>query len=422
MGDARHGALHGALGLGLAADPTADAPRWAALWRPAPDGADTPGTLVWSGPEARLPRKLAARVPRGGWAADVLRLTPPLTDHHVHGGDGVDAATSPTAALRTWLGRRRRAGVGAVLASLPALSAADLAAALERLAPLVHEGALAGVHLEGPFLSPARAGAHHPGVLCTPDSPAGQAVLAVLRQVPEGVVRTVTLAPELPGAERLGAELAGTGIVPCPGHTDADARTIGAAVERWAAASEAWSSGAASSAVGREPVVTHLFNAMRPFHHRDPGPLPTLLAAARRGRVRAEVIADGVHVAPELLQLLFEDPALAPQLVLVSDAVAATDAPAGVDLRLGPATVHAGDDAPRLGPASAGTEACPPLAGGARDLTASVSALLRAGLPADAVLRAAVHTPRRSLPERTPPPGILVWTHDGGRRVLLPAP
>lgn len=274
---------------------------------------------------------------RPGGHARARRITPPLADHHVHGGAGVDLATSGAEDVRRWLAELRAAGASVVLGSLPALVPADLAAALERLRPLWEDGALAGVHLEGPFLSPARAGAQHPDALCAPDSAAGRRVRALLRAQPRGFVRTLTLAPELPGAREVAAELEAAGTVLCLGHTDAGPAEVAAALD--------WPRPRAAAT----PVATHLFNGMRPFHHRDPGPVPTLLAAARRGRLRLELVADGAHVAPELMELILEDPDLAAQTCLVSDAIAATGAPCGTVHRLGPAVVHAAPDAPRLG-------------------------------------------------------------------------
>lgn len=438
----------------VGADPGADSQDWVALWADDPPDAEraaaphavTPpaGRLVWAGPAGAAPRALLARVPAHRWQEHWTRISPPLMDHHVHGGDGVDLATSPAVDVRAWLLAQRTAGLGAVLGSLPALAPADLDAALARLRPLWEEGLLAGVHLEGPFLSPARAGAHSPAALCVPGSAAGHAVREILRAQPPGLVRTLTLAPELPGAAALEAELAAAGTVLCLGHTDVDAAGATAALARWADGGRAGSGGTVGSSTsigsggpgGPTPVVTHLFNALRPFHHRAPGPAPVLLDAARRGRLRLELIADDVHVAPELVDLLVGDPGLAPALCLVSDAVAATGAALGTEHRLGPNPVYAGVGAPRLGragvPAEGGSgrdvatgpapdaERAPesaPLAGGARSLPASVGALLRRGLPVDAVLRAATHVPLQSLPGLSPD-GILLWDPDGSSRVL----
>ncbi|MCK6090497.1 N-acetylglucosamine-6-phosphate deacetylase [Micrococcus endophyticus] len=420
--------LRAATGPSVPAEPGGDPQDLTVVWEEpaagrAPDDA-APVRLRWAGPAAEAPRGLLGRVRPGGHAR-ARRITPPLADHHVHGGAGVDLATSGADDVRRWLAELRAAGASVVLGSLPALAPADLAPALERLRPLWEDGALAGVHLEGPFLSPARAGAQHPAALCAPDSAAGRRVRELLRAQPRGFVRTLTLAPELPCAREVAAELEAAGTVLCLGHTDAGPAEVAAALD--------WPRAGTSATPVATPVATHLFNGMRPFHHRDPGPVPTLLAAARRGRLRLELVADGAHVAPELMALILEDPDLAAQTCLVSDAIAATGAPCGTVHRLGPAVVHAAPDAPRLGePAEdgRGSEAAgpadggrAPLAGGRRTLVEAVTALLAAGLDADAVLRAAVHVPRRSLAE-TPAPeledGALVWG-EGRPLVALPA-
>ena len=422
------GPLRSARAPWVAADHGAAPVEWLVTWAETPEAGpgDDGARLVWAGPAEAAPREVVAAAAEPGVGRDAVRVTGPLLDHHVHGGAGVDLATSPVGDVAAWLERGRRAGVGTVIGSLPALPAADLASALDRLRPLWEEGSLAGVHLEGPFLSPARAGAHDRAALCTPASAAGHAVRAALRGRPRGLVRTMTLAPELAGSAALERELAAAGTVPCLGHTDADLPAARAALDRWEALRRRTER---SGGRAPRPVVTHLFNAMRGFHHREPGPLPLLLDAARRGRLRLELIADDVHVSHHLVDLLLGDPALAPAVCLVSDAVAATGAAPGTRHRLGPRTIHAGHDAPRLGrtPASTGAEEAP-LAGGRRSLADSVAALLRRGLDPDAVLRAATHVPRESLgaeacdgddPARA---GVVVWGPAGTRTVLVRTP
>ncbi|MGC5048814.1 N-acetylglucosamine-6-phosphate deacetylase [Micrococcus porci] len=405
----------------VGADPGAAPVRVSAVWSAGPDGA----LLVWAG--------LAERVPQELWEtavdAPALRLSPALTSHHVHGGAGVDLATSPAADVRSWLAAQRQAGVGAVVGSLPTLTEDALAAALDRLRPLWAEGLLAGVHLEGPFLSPARAGAHDPALLLTPLSPAGRRVRALIAAQPEGFVRTLTLAPELPGTDALTRELTGAGVVVCPGHTDADAATTRAWLQT---ADDARAAATAAGFPAPTPVATHLFNAMRGFHHRAPGPLPALLGAARAGRARLELIGDGVHVDDEVLTAILGDPGLAPAACLVSDAVAATGATRGTPHRLGSLPIHAAQDGPRVGADEPTSPAEATLAGGAADLPAIVGRLLHSGLDPDAVLRAATHVPARTLgrrhavpagaPETTahavPGGDVLMWAPDGAVTVL----
>lgn len=157
-----------------------------------------------------------------------------------------------------------------------------------------------GAHLEGPFLSPRRAGTHPVGRLLDPDR-------ELMRQwLGTGQVRTVTLAPELPGAMHLLSELVTAGIVVSVGHSDANAVTAHAAFDSGASA------------------VTHVFNAMRPLHHREPGLIGVALT---RSDVAVQVIADGIHVAPDVLRLICA--AAGRRTVLVTDAMAAAAMPDG---------------------------------------------------------------------------------------------
>ncbi|HEX5671694.1 MAG TPA: N-acetylglucosamine-6-phosphate deacetylase, partial [Acidimicrobiia bacterium] len=155
-----------------------------------------------------------------------------------------------------------------------------------------------GVHLEGPFLSPQRAGAHPLNYLLDPDWRLLEPIMAA------GQVTMVTLAPELPGATELISRLASSGVVVSLGHSDATAAQAG----------RGFDSGART--------VTHLFNAMRPFSPRDPGIAGTALS---RSDVYLGIIADGVHVSPEVLLTVWR--AAASRTYVVTDAIAA----AGMD-------------------------------------------------------------------------------------------
>jgi len=164
------------------------------------------------------------------------------------------------------------------------------AAAPERPGPRI-----LGVHLEGPFLSPNRAGAHRPDLLRVPDP---DWLEATLDRHP-GLVRIVTLAPELPGALDLIELCVDRGVVVSLGHTDATAEQ----------AEDAFDAGAT--------MVTHLFNAMRPLRHRDPG---VIGAAVARDGIHVGLIADGAHVDPRVAAFFAR--ALGPRrTVLVSDSV-----------------------------------------------------------------------------------------------------
>lgn len=157
-----------------------------------------------------------------------------------------------------------------------------------------------GVHQEGPFLSPARRGAHDPDLLRQPDAAGVDRVLAA-------GPRIVTLAPELPGALEAIARLAGAGILVSVGHSDASLEVARAGF--WAGAR----------------MATHLFNAMSPLGHRAPGVPGAVLTT---GWVTAGLIADGLHVAPALLEMAARLKG-ASGLTLTSDAVAAAGSPPG---------------------------------------------------------------------------------------------
>ena len=192
---------------------------------------------------------------------------------------------------------------------------------LATLADLVRDGHFAGIHLEGPFLSPAQPGAHEPGLLRQPDPASVQQLITAGR----GALTVVTLAPELPGAEAAIAQFLEAGVRVAFGHTDADQDVAAAALDAGAS------------------VTTHLFNAMRSIHHRKPGPIPRLLADPR---VSVELIADGFHVHPDVLRMAVA--AAGPdRVMLVTDAMAASGMPDG-EFRLGGRSVDVREGQARL--------------------------------------------------------------------------
>jgi N-acetylglucosamine-6-phosphate deacetylase len=215
-----------------------------------------------------------------------------------------------------------------------------------------------GCHLEGPFLSPARLGMHPAAARRDPDAALLERLLAA------GAVTHVTLAPELPGALELIALLRSRGIVAACGHTEATA----------AEAHAAFDAGAAH--------VTHLFNAMRPFAHRDPG---IAGAALVRDDVTVELILDGNHVADDAAQVALRS--AAGRIVLVTDAMAAAGArdgrwsmgPVPVDVRGG--VVRTLDGV---------------LAGSVLTMAGAVRSLLRLGATLERAVDAATRTPARA--------------------------
>ncbi len=290
-----------------------------------------------------------------------VTLAPGFVDAHNHGGGGAAYGDGPEAA-RTAAAAHLRHGTTTLVASLVTESHETLLASCRDLAGLVEDGTLAGLHLEGPWLSPAHPGAHDPALLTAPEPAAVEALLDAAR----GTLRMVTLAPELPGALDAIGLLADAGVTAAIGHTDADYET----------AREALAAGARAG--------THLFNAMPPLHHRAPGPVAALLGSP----AYVELIADGVHLHPAVLRLAAE--AAPGRFVLVTDAMSASCRGDG-DYALGPLSVEVRDGVARV----AGTET---IAGSTLTMAAAVRYAVRTtGLPLAEVLRSATSTPAAML-------------------------
>ncbi len=253
-----------------------------------------------------------------------------------------------------------------MLASLVTDTHPAMVCSVRELSLLVQDGALAGVHLEGPWLSPRRSGAHQPGSLSEPDPASVDSLLAA----GDGAVRMVTLAPELPGGIAAVRQLAAAGVVAAIGHTDAT----------YDVARDALDAGAR--------VGTHLFNAMRGLHHREPGPVGALLESD----AHVELIADGVHLHPAVLRTAFA--AKAGRCVLVTDAMAGAGATDG-DYRLGPMSIEVRDGVARLADGGSGRGA---IAGSTLTMDAAVRYAVReAGLPLLDVVHAASTAPAAVL-------------------------
>jgi N-acetylglucosamine-6-phosphate deacetylase len=248
------------------------------------------------------------------------RVTPGLVDVHCHGGGGGDVG-GDDAAIEAAAARHRSAGTTTMLASLVSAPIDVLADQVSRLRDHVAAGTVAGIHLEGPWIAASRCGAHDPRALRPPERSDVDRLLRLAR----GTLRMVTLAPELPGAPDAVRHLVDAGVVVAVGHTDADAATVRAAVDAGAT------------------VATHLFNAMPPLLHREPGPVGALLADPR---VTVELIDDGAHVDPLVVDLAIT--AAGPRRwMLVTDAIAAAGQGDGA-LRLGGLDVIVTDGEARL--------------------------------------------------------------------------
>lgn len=222
-------------------------------------------------------------------------LLPGFIDLHQHGGGGADV-TRAGADMAAAVAFHRAHGTTGGLVSLMAQPVEALCRQLEWAADLTASGVIDGVHLEGPFLAAARCGAQRPESLLSPDLP----TLRKLLDAGRDCVRTVTIAPELPGALELISELVGRGVVAAIGHTDAT-----------------YDEAAAGLAAGAT-LATHLFNAMGSFTHRNPGPSIAALDAG----VPVEMINDGVHVHDALVRLVGRSSPHS--LVLITDAISAT--------------------------------------------------------------------------------------------------
>ncbi|MBF4582240.1 amidohydrolase family protein [Curtobacterium sp. VKM Ac-2865] len=224
-------------------------------------------------------------------------VVPGFVDLHVHGALGHDFASCSADQARAAVAHHASRGTTTMVASIATGTPDATVAALRRLGPLVDEGVLAGLHLEGPWLSPARRGAHAAELLHAPTP----AEVDTYLDAAAGTLRVVTLAPELPGALDAVARLTAAGVVVAIGHTDADADTVTRAVDAGAR------------------LVSHVFNGMPPLHHRAPGPVGVALTDPR---LHVEAIVDGHHLDDVTVDLVRRS--TGGRMVLVSDAMAAT--------------------------------------------------------------------------------------------------
>jgi N-acetylglucosamine-6-phosphate deacetylase len=231
-------------------------------------------------------------------------IVPGFVDIHCHGGGGDAFTSSDPVKIRKAASAHRKHGTTTMLASLVSRPVPELADQVSALAELVQEGVVAGIHLEGPFLSAARCGAHDPAILCPPE----QTAVTKLLDAGKGTVRMITVAPELEGAVQAVRQLVDNNVLAAIGHTDATEAQVRPAVDAGAS------------------VATHLFNGMRPLHHREPGPIGALLDDER---VTVELICDLVHLHPTAVRLAARHAGLK-RTVLITDAIAAAGVGDGV--------------------------------------------------------------------------------------------
>jgi len=295
--------------------------------------------------------------------ADGALVAPGFVDIHCHGGGGASGEAGPDD-IRRAAAFHRSHGTTSIVISL---ATAPMELMLQRLADIAavadQDDRILGAHLEGPYLSPAHRGAHDERLLCAPTLAAVREILATAN----GHLRQITLAPERAPEGVIEALVAG-GVRVAVGHTAATGEQ----------AASAFAHGAS--------ILTHAFNGMPGLHHREPGPV---LAAWRNPSVTIEVIADGVHVHPDAIAMLF---ALAPgRMALVTDAIAAAGAPDG-DYPLGAFVATVRDGIARIGASGS-------LAGSTLTMDRAVRTVIGAGIAPEDAIRAATSTPARTLGE-----------------------
>ncbi len=307
-------------------------------------------------------------------------ILPGLVDLHCHGGNGGDFPSGDEDSARQALSFLHASGTTTLLASMVTAQREDLLRGIELFVRLAEEGLVAGIHLEGPFLSHARCGAQNPAYLLDPDL----GLMEELVTAAAGKLATMTYAPELPGAAALVDLMTSHGVTPSLGHTDCDDATAAASL---AAAREGLGS-AGFDGVSSLPTVTHLFNGMPPLHHRSPGPIAACLRAAQQGRAVLELIADGTHLDPATVATVFQLVGSS-NIVLVSDSMAAAGLADG-NYMLGPSPVTVANGVATLDSTGA-------IAGGTATMLDVVRHAVRAGVDLTDSVRSASSVPAAVL-------------------------
>ncbi len=267
--------------------------------------------------------KLAAEAPAGAPARDLSGhwIVPGFVDIHNHGGGGASFTSGTVDDVLKGVRTHHEHGTTTLVASTVTGEMDFLAQRAGLLSELVEQGDLAGIHFEGPFISPCRKGAHSEALLRDPDPSEVRKLIDAAR----GMARMVTLATELPGGIDSVRLLAEHGVIAAVGHTDATYEQTVEAIEAGAT------------------VATHLFNAMPVLGHRAPGPIAALLEDER---VTVELINDGTHLHPAALELAFHR-AGAGRVAFITDAMDAAGFGDG-QYQLGPLAVEVKEGVARL--------------------------------------------------------------------------
>jgi N-acetylglucosamine-6-phosphate deacetylase len=273
------------------------------------ESIDTPLVLIDDGHIVRFGRRDNIGIPSGAKHQDFpdATIAPGFVDLHIHGGAGHDVMEASDAALEKISSHLAKTGVTSFCPTTVTASVEATLHALEHLGKAVQKQSLPGaqpigIHLEGPFISAAKCGVHPVSEIKDPSLD----LLDRFWQASHGTIKIVTLAPELPGAIEFTGACVAKKIVVSLGHSNADAAATKACIDAGAR------------------HATHTFNAMRTLDHREPGILGVVLSD---DRVSADIIVDGVHVAPEMVKLFLR--AKGAKAVLITDAISATGMPNG---------------------------------------------------------------------------------------------
>ncbi|MFE6361181.1 N-acetylglucosamine-6-phosphate deacetylase [Streptomyces sp. NPDC057806] len=300
--------------------------------RPAPTGPQTvlmgahvalPTGVIDNGQVVIEGDRIAATAQENAQVIDVTGhyLVPGFVDIHNHGGGGASFTSGTVEDVLQGIDTHRRHGTTTLVTSTVTGDMDFLAQRAGFLSELAEQGDIAGIHFEGPFISPCRKGAHSEELLRDPDP----AEVRKLIDAARGWARMVTLATELPGGIDSVRLLAEHGVIAAIGHTDATYEQTVEAIDAGAT------------------VATHLFNAMPALGHRAPGPIAALL---EDDRITVELINDGTHLHPASLQLAFHH-AGADRVAFITDAMDAAGFGDGRYM-LGPLEVEVADGVARL--------------------------------------------------------------------------
>src|ERR1700683_891320 len=330
--------------------------------------------LVEGGRITAIGHRDEVKIPEGAvdYVASGMTVVPGFVDVHIHGAGGHDVMEASPAALNCITSTVARHGTTSILATTVTAPVDKTCKSLEGIAQYIrsHEhqentgfaAEILGIHLEGPFISKTRRGVHPSDSITRPSIE----ILDKFRAASDGLIRILTVAPEVSGALDLIRAAVTNGIVAAIGHTDADYEQARAAIQ------------------DGERHAVHFYNTLAPFSHRDPGVIGAVLTEPD---VTAEIIADGIHVAGPAIQVLLGTKGF-DTVLLASDGTAATGMPAG-HFRLGNFEVTVKDGVCRNSEGK--------LAGSTLTLDRALRYIVSLGVPLIDALRMATILPARRL-------------------------